>query len=181
MKHYQHDGAGIALPRNDDHAPLGDRVDPGIIAASCLGAELDPAECRVLADIMVARALQDGETLVTEGDANHALFLLACGRLAVTRRQEHQEIRLYVMKQGECAGTRAFVDRAPRTAKLRASGDAVVYSMAPDAFETLLKTHPVVVYKVMRALFRVTHTNLMRMNQESQQLSNYIRKAHGRY
>jgi CRP/FNR family cyclic AMP-dependent transcriptional regulator len=34
---------------------------------------------------------------------------------------------------------------------------------------------------VMRALFRNTHANLMRMNQESEQLSNYIQKSQGRY
>ncbi len=33
----------------------------------------------------------------------------------------------------------------------------------------------------MRALFRNTHMNLMRMNQETQQLANYIHKTQGRY
>ena len=85
------------------------------------------------------------------------------------------------MKKGECAGTRAFVDRTARKATLRAIGDTIVYSLEPAAFESLLEQHPRLVYKVMRALFRITHSNLMRMNQESQQLSNYISKTHGRY
>jgi hypothetical protein len=33
----------------------------------------------------------------------------------------------------------------------------------------------------MRALFRVTHTNLMRMNLESAELRNYMMKTGGRY
>jgi hypothetical protein len=33
----------------------------------------------------------------------------------------------------------------------------------------------------MRGLFRITHMNLMRMNVETQQLSNYINKTGGRY
>ena len=41
--------------------------------------------------------------------------------------------------------------------------------------------HSRIVYKVMRALFRVTHTNLMRVNQESQELAKYITKTGGRY
>jgi hypothetical protein len=53
--------------------------------------------------------------------------------------------------------------------------------MEPAAFETLLDKHPRIVYKVMRALFRITHANLMRMNLESQELANYISKSHGRY
>jgi len=85
------------------------------------------------------------------------------------------------MKEGECAGTRAFVDRTPRKATLRSIGNTTVYTLTPDAFESLLDSQPRLVYKVMRSLFRVTHTNLMRMNQETEQLSNYINKTQGRY
>lgn len=156
-------------------------VDYKQVCDSTLGDELLEEECRTLADIMKAHQLKDGELLVKEGEANCDLYLLAQGALAVISNLGGQESVVYVMKEGECAGTRAFVDRTPRKATLRASGDAVVYSLTPDAFESLLEKHPLIVYKVMRALFRITHSNLMRMNQETQQLSNYISKTHGRY
>jgi len=85
------------------------------------------------------------------------------------------------MKEGECAGTRAFVEQSPRRATLRAAGETTVYTLTPQDFESLLDTHPRVAFKVMRALFRVTHANLARMNQETQELTNYISKTHGRY
>ncbi len=181
MKSFQHNNDARPVACNEDHPAINDRPDPEVIGVSSIGAELHDTECQVLARAMVARVLTDGEILVSEGDQNNALFLLASGKLAVIRAREDQEIKLYIMKAGECAGTRAFVDRTPRTAKLRAAGDAVVYSIEPDAFEALLETNPGVVYKVMRALFRNTHTNLMRMNHESRQLSNYISKTNGRY
>ena len=80
------------------------------------------------------------------------------------------------MKVGECAGTRAFVDRAPRRATLTAVGNTTVYTLSPEDFESLLETQPRIVYKVMRGLFRTTHANLMRMN-----VSNCINKTGGRY
>ena len=158
-----------------------DKANYQLICKSSLGDELAEAECQVLAGIMGVHRLQDGEMLVKEGEANCDLYLLARGALAVISNTGGQEAVVYVMKEGECAGTRAFVDRTPRKATLRADGEAVVYSLTPDAFESLLEKHPLIVYKVMRALFRITHSNLMRMNQESQQLSNYISKTHGRY
>jgi len=158
-----------------------DKANYQLICKSSLGDELAEAECQVLAGIMGVHRLQDGEMLVKEGEANCDLYLLAQGALAVISNTGGQEAVVYVMKEGECAGTRAFVDRTPRKATLRADGEAVVYSLTPDAFESLLEKHPLIVYKVMRALFRITHSNLMRMNQESQQLSNYISKTHGRY
>ena len=149
---------------------------------SSVGAELHEDEAKTLAAILGVRQLKDGELLVSEGAADQTLFILISGKLAVINSAtEGKESQVYTMKEGECAGTRAFVDRAPRRATLRAIGNATVYTLTPDAFETVVDAHPRVAYKVMRALFRVTHTNLMRMNQESQQLANYIHKAQGRY
>jgi len=91
------------------------------------------------------------------------------------------EKSVYVMTQGECAGTRAFVEQSPRKATLRALGAATVYTLTPADFESLLDANPRLAFKVMRALFRVTHANLARMNQESKELSNYIAKTQGRY
>jgi CRP/FNR family transcriptional regulator, cyclic AMP receptor protein len=85
------------------------------------------------------------------------------------------------MTEGECAGTRAFVKQSKRRATLRALGDATVYTLTPEDFEELLDANPRLAYMVMRALFRITHTNLARVNQESQELTNYITKTHGRY
>jgi len=148
------------------------------LRASVLGEELDNEECRILAGKMGARRLKDGEMLIAFESHEHTLFVLIEGRMGVLGAKDNI---VYTMKQGECAGTRAFVDRTPRKATLVAMGDASVYTLEPDDFESLLDTHPRIVYKVMRSLFRITHTNLMRMNMESQQLSNYIAKTGGRY
>ncbi|MEW6313596.1 MAG: cyclic nucleotide-binding domain-containing protein [Pseudomonadota bacterium] len=160
---------------------MGNTADYQRVRNSSLGAELYEDEARTLAGIMGVRQLKDGELLISEGGSEHTLFILASGKLAVINTTDGKESIVYTMIEGECAGTRAFVDRTPRKATLRAVGNATVYTLTPDAFESLLDTHPRIVYKVMRALFRVTHTNLMRMNLESRELANYISKTHGRY
>lgn len=160
---------------------MSDTPEANKVRLSTLGAELHADEAEVLAGIMGVRQLRDGELLTAEGGAAHTLFVLAAGKLSVLSNIDGVDTPVYTMTEGECAGTRAFVDRAPRKATLRAVGDATVYTLEPNDFESLLDTHPRIVYKVMRALFRITHSNLMRMNQETQQLSNYINKTHGRY
>lgn len=160
---------------------MSETANPHRVRNSTLGAELYEEEAKTLAGIMGVRHLKDGELLIAEGGAEHTLFVLAEGKLAVISNSDGKETVVYTMTEGECAGTRAFVDRTPRKATLRALGDATVYTLTPDAFESLLDGHPRIVYKVMRALFRVTHTNLMRMNQESRELAKYITKTGGRY
>lgn len=152
------------------------------IQTSVIGGELTGDECQVLATVMNSQDIQDGEILVTEGEENMALFLLITGKLAVIKDiEDGKQSVVYTMHSGECAGTRAFVDRTPRQATLRAVGPATVYTMLPEKFETLLEKHPRIVYKVMRALFRTTHLNLVRLSQETEQLTNYITKTRGRY
>ena len=122
------------------------KADYKQICGSSLGDELKEEECRVLAGCLGVHAVKDGELLVIEGEANCDLYLLATGALSVISITGVQESVVYVMKDGECAGTRAFVDRTPRKATLRASGEAVVYSLTPDAFESLLEKHPLIVF-----------------------------------
>jgi CRP-like cAMP-binding protein len=158
-----------------------EKPDYQAVRNSFLGVELTEEESRSLADIMGIRKLSDGEILVAEGTLDNTLYLLIAGRLAVSNIVEGKEVAAYFMQIGESAGTRAFVDGTERKANLRAVGDTIVYTLKPEAFEALVDTHPRIVYKVMRALFRTAHANLMRMNLESAELTRYITKTHGRY
>lgn len=151
------------------------------ILDSALGQDLDREDCKVLITVMGTRELRDGEILVREGDSDNTLFILIKGKVTVNSTINGKDTTVYTMKVGECAGTRAFVDLATRQATLRSVGESVVYTLTPQNFESLLESHPRVVYRFMRGLFRLTHANLMRMNAESQQLSNYIQRSRGRY
>jgi CRP/FNR family cyclic AMP-dependent transcriptional regulator len=157
-------------------------ADYKVVRNSTVGTELTEAKAKLLAAKLGVRRLKDGELLVKEGEADQTLFILAAGRLTVTSKDaDGTEQVVYTMKEGECAGTRAFVEQSPRRATLRAVGDSTVYTLTPADFESLLDAEPRLAFLVMRALFRVTHANLSRMNQETRQLANYINKTQGRY
>ena len=59
------------------------RPDGTVVKASVLGEELDAQECELLAAIMEVRHLSPGERLVTEGDVDNRLVLVAAGKIAV--------------------------------------------------------------------------------------------------
>jgi len=148
---------------------------------SALGTELDEAQSRVLAERMGVVELHDGDRLVTEGEQRPTLFVLARGRINVCKQVGEREETVYQMRDGECAGTRAFVDGSPRKALLCSEGDSTVLTLDPAPFEALIDEHPHLVHKVMRAIFRITHTNLMRVNLESAEMRNYVTRTGGRY
>jgi CRP-like cAMP-binding protein len=156
-------------------------IDLEAMCASTIGNELTKVECQTLGSVMGIKKLKDREVLSKEGDSACTLYILIEGKLELYNDKEGKGNVIYTLKKGECAGTRAFIDRTTRKASLISNGDSTVYTLEPEAFETLIDGNPRIIYKVMRALFRNTHTNLIRMNQEARQLSNYINKTQGRY
>jgi CRP-like cAMP-binding protein len=156
-------------------------IDLESMCASAIGNELSKDECNILSSVMGIKKLKDKEVLSKEGDPACTLYILIDGKLDLYNDKEGKSNVIYTLKKGECAGTRAFIDRTPRKASLVANGDTTVYTLEPESFETLIDANPHIIYKVMRALFRSTHANLIRMNQEARQLSNYISKTQGRY
>ena len=62
-----------------------------------------------------------------------------------------------------------------------ALGDTRVLGLEREKLESILATHPQIVYRVMRAIIRVVHQIQRRLAMQQAELSNYIYKQHGRY
>jgi len=157
-------------------------ADFKIVRNSTLGTDLTEEKAKILATKMGVRHLKDGEVLVKEGASDQTLFILAKGRLDfICKDADGVEQPASIMREGECAGTRAFVEQRPRRGTLRAVGEATVYTLTPGDFETVLDNYPRIAFMVMRALFRETHANLSRKNRESEEMAKYINKTQGRF
>lgn len=152
------------------------------LLGSVLNRELNDDECLVLGNLGSIREMQNEETLIEEGKVDNQLHMLIDGHLAVTRQVGESEwVTLHVLKAGELAGELGFIDGQPHSATLRAMGPTRIFSLEREKFETLINSHPDLVYRIMRAIVRGVHVTLRRMNVEQIELTNYITKEHGRY
>jgi CRP-like cAMP-binding protein len=153
-----------------------------IVSDSPLAAELDKAQCVLLAEQVTTLSLQDGEILIREGDVGSELYVLVSGSLAVTRETGNSDwIALHLLRPKDMAGELGFLDGLAHSATLRAVGATEIYSLKRERLEDLLLLQPRLVYLVMRAIVREVHGILRRMNVQYVELSNYINKQHGRY
>jgi CRP-like cAMP-binding protein len=109
--------------------------------------------------------------------------VIVSGALAVARRRETdgEWITLHLLSKGELAGELGFMDSRPHYAALRATGPTRVLCLTRQKLESLLEREPIIVYRVMRAIFRVVHVVLNRMAMQTAELTNYIYKVHGKY
>jgi CRP/FNR family cyclic AMP-dependent transcriptional regulator len=154
-----------------------------LVRDSALAVELSPEQCAVLADLVTVRDLADGEVLVDEGASDDHVHVVLSGALAVAKKMEpgSKWMNLYVLTKGDLAGELAFMDASPHYAALRAAGPTRVLSLKREKLESLLNREPLVVYRVMRAIFRVVHGLMHRMALQASELTNYIYKQHGKY
>ena len=153
-----------------------------LVRNSALAAELTGDECRVLAALVTVRDLADGEVLVQPGEADNHLHVVVSGMLAVASRDaDGKWVTLHAITKGQTAGELAFIDGKPHYAALVATGPTRVFTLEREKLESLLLTHPVIVYRVMRSIFRIVHELLHRMAFQMDELTNYVYKTHGRY
>ncbi len=142
---------------------------------SPLARELNEEDIEQLAIILKLRALDDGQVLLREGEMDNALHVLVQGKLAVEKNAEGEEpVTLHVLESGDLAGELAFVDGNEHTATLRAVGQSTVLTLVRDDLETLLESHPQLVYNVMRSIVRSGHAIIRRMNAKYTELSRYL-------
>jgi len=154
-----------------------------LLRESALAAELSAEQAAVLADIVTVRDLKDEEVLVEEGATDDQLYVVVSGALAVAKRVQPggKWLNLQVLTKGDLAGELAFMGEDPRYAALRAAGPTRLLCLRRDKLEALLGREPLIVYRVMRAIFRVVHGILHRMALQANELTNYIFKQHGKY
>jgi CRP-like cAMP-binding protein len=153
-----------------------------MVNGSPLAAELDEAQCLLLAEQVTTRSLKDGEILINQGSVDNELHVLVSGSLAVTHETGNGDwIALHLLRPRDMAGELGFLDGLEHSATLRAVGSTEIYSLKRDRFEALLLVQPRLVYLVMRAIIREVHGILRRMNIQHVELSNYVSKQHGRY
>ena len=161
-------------------AVVSDRFDA--LRGSRLAGELSEDECRVLAELVSLRDLRQGEILVDEGRADSHLYVIIQGALDVIKNvHRSEELRLFTIGAGDLVDELGFIDGTEHYASLVALGDTRVLELDRKALESLLPSHPQIVYKVMRAIIRAVHQLQRRLSMQSVELTNYIYKQHGKY
>jgi CRP/FNR family transcriptional regulator, cyclic AMP receptor protein len=152
---------------------------------STLTEELRDSEIDQLASLISVRDYKAGEYLLKPGDAvlKDALLILGTGDVEATANTGGEQMTLHMLQPGDLAGIIGFVggNVMQISAVTQAKTDSKVLVLERSKFESLINTHPAIVYYVMRGIVRYVHGIVRRMNTQSVEMSNYIYKTKGRF
>jgi CRP-like cAMP-binding protein len=136
------------------------------LAASALARELTADQLTTLFDKVQVRKPAKKEVLVSEGDCDDHLYVVAAGEFEVSRKGARGREILGRLGPGTMAGELAFLDGGlPRTASIEAATDGCcVITLRREDLEALLVVDPSLVYKVMRAIVRSVHRTVGKLD-----------------
>ena len=136
-----------------------DRSQVATMIAELVG-DAEPTLVQEVLDQVVWRHLAAGELLFEQGDTADACFFVVAGRLLVSARAaDGTSVPLAELGRGEVVGELGLLDRAPRSATVRALRDTTLAVFSAEVFDGLVTRSPALMLHVARALltrFRVT-------------------------
>lgn len=100
----------------------------------------------------LGRIYKDGETICREGDEGKSMFVIQAGTVEVSKKLLEGEMILRTMTKGEIFGEIALFDRLPRSATVKALGEAVVLSIDKKGFFAKASKDPTLVFNILEGM-----------------------------
>lgn len=154
------------------------------VAHSRLAEDLCDEEIAILANLMTIQHYEvNGAPLhLPSSTLADALLILIQGEIDINATVNHEHVALHLSSPGDLARIMSFVGgNVSIAASITVLSDSSVLLLKRTALESLLNTHPLIAYHVMRNLVRHMHGVARRGNTEKEQMSNYLYCIHGRY
>jgi glutaminase len=134
--------------------------------------DLEPDEFARLVPQLGFTSAKAGTILVRAGEPAAEIFLVTQGSLSVyVQPAGRPPLRLSTLSAGMTFGEIAYVDRAVRSADVRADSDVECRTLSFEALDSLLTTDPHLQAKLLRSLIRVVVSRLRSSDAEVAELS----------
>ncbi len=128
-----------------------DRTNVATMIAELMGST-DQTLVQQVVDRVGWRRLEAGEVLFHQGDEADAAYFVVGGRVMVLVDDDGEETLVAELGRGEVVGELGLLDRAPRSATVRAVRDTTLASFSTGTFEELVATSPSMMLNVTRRI-----------------------------
>jgi predicted acylesterase/phospholipase RssA/CRP-like cAMP-binding protein len=123
------------------------------LRASPVFGALDQGLLDDLCDQMSWRQVQSGEMVLREGEASDSMVFVVSGALRASRHDRQGRLLLYnQFRAGQSVGELGMILQQPRAQDVIALRDSTIAVLTHEAYETLLKRHPIALTRVFMSM-----------------------------
>jgi CRP-like cAMP-binding protein len=97
----------------------------------------------------LGRVFHDGEVVVRQGEVGDCMYVVQDGNVDVVMDREGHEVFLRTMGKGEFIGEMGIFERVPRSATVRAKGEARLLSVDRKTFLRRIHEDPSLAFRVV--------------------------------
>ena len=144
------------------------------LSKSLLGKELSLEQLGELSPYLRVLTVPAGELLIRDGDLDHRLFVIRRGAFEASRPRGLNPLSFTQVGPGDIIGEIGFLEGLARTATVRATEAAEVYTLSRSEFERLIEENPRIACGLLRALLRSVHGVVSRLTDKNVDLLGYI-------
>jgi CRP-like cAMP-binding protein len=100
----------------------------------------------------IGKKYKNGEIICREGEEGKDMFVIQSGKVKVTKNLPDGELILTTLKEGEFFGEMALFDHLPRSATVKAAGEAVVLSVNKKGFFAKASKDPTLAFNILEGM-----------------------------
>jgi CRP/FNR family cyclic AMP-dependent transcriptional regulator len=129
---------------------------------------ITPQAWEVMAGYLDMEKVERGHILIAQGALDRTLYFLESGVLRVHRGQSSSQLQLAVLGPGSVVGEGSFFSEIERNATVQATQQSVVWSITPEKFRQMCKSHPTTALALSMALGAVLSTRMLDVSRKIQ-------------
>lgn len=117
----------------------------------------------------LGRQYADGEVVCRQGEPGNCMYLVQSGKVEVVREEAGVETVLGRLRGGDIFGEMAIIDRRPRSATVRAAGEARILTLDKRAFLRQVSEDPSLAFRILKQLslrIRALSADVARLERE---------------
>ena len=120
------------------------------------------------------KAIKKDELVFDEDSKGDSMYVIKSGAVKILKKVKNQENTIAVLNPGEFFGEMALLDGLPRSAAVRATGDAELFMISLDGYQKLRREKPHTALKLMDIIIKVLSNRLRQANKNLEVISFWI-------
>jgi len=130
-------------------------------------------------EALLGRLYKDGETIVEEGIQSRTMYVIQSGKAKVVKSDAGGETILALLGEGDIFGEMSLFDASPRSATVKAVGEARVLAVEHEGLLRRIKMDPTLAFRIIKQMsqrIRDLNTRLISAQKTINQANNKLQQ-----